>query len=70
MTFIEALELARQRTKRLWCDLTHGGGTVTRDPAGRINWQCARCGRWSDPVPLDVEDATIDYMIKQEETCA
>ncbi len=26
------------------CDLIHGGG--------RINWQCAKYGRWSDnPVP-------------------
>lgn len=39
--------------KSLWCDLTHGGGTIQRDELGRINWRCAKCGRWSDfPVPL------------------
>ena len=36
--------------KRIWCSWMHGGGTVKRDPLGRINWQCAKCGRWCDPV--------------------
>lgn len=42
--------------KRLWCQWTHGGGTIERDDMGRINWRCAKCGRWSDkPVPLEDE---------------
>lgn len=45
--------------KKLWCDLFHGGGHVTRDPTGCINWQCARCGRWADPVPLEDEAAAV-----------
>ena len=36
--------------KRIWCSWMHGGGTVKRDPLGRINWQCAKCGRWCDPL--------------------
>ena len=34
--------------KRWWCNWTHGGGAITRDPEGRINWKCSKCGRWSD----------------------
>lgn len=40
--------------KRWWCGLTHGGGVITRDPVGRINWQCSKCGRWSDPIPWEL----------------
>lgn len=51
---------------RVWCDITHGGGRIERDSHGRINWRCARCGRWSDhPVPLKDERAT-DYGLSIE----
>ena len=47
--------------RKLWCNLTHGGGRIERDDHGRINWRCAKCGRWSDnPVPLTHEAAMID----------
>lgn len=35
----------------LWCEWTHGGGWIMRDPSGRVNWQCQKCGRWAEPVP-------------------
>lgn len=41
--------------KLFLCSWFHGGGSIKRDQLGRINWQCAKCGRWADPVPLDVE---------------
>lgn len=43
-----------------WCSFTHGGGHIERDPLGRVNWQCNKCGRWADPVPLVDEAALID----------
>lgn len=47
--------------KKQWCAWTHGGGRIDRDPAGRINWQCSRCGRWSDyPVSRHDERRVID----------
>jgi hypothetical protein len=40
----------------IWCDWTHGGGSVERDELGRINWQCRKCKRWGKhPVPLRSE---------------
>ena len=33
-----------------WCNWTHGGGHIERDPTGRVNWQCNKCGRWAEPV--------------------
>jgi hypothetical protein len=46
---------------RSWCRIAHRGGMVTRDPEGRINWQCSTCGRWSDlPVPLHEERRVVD----------
>jgi len=45
---------------RLICEWFHGGGSVTRDSNGRINWQCHRCGRWSAPVSHKEEAAMID----------
>lgn len=46
----------------LWCEWTHGGGHIERDPSGRVNWQCNRCGRWAQPVPIEDENArtTLD----------
>lgn len=41
--------------KNLICSWFHGGGDIKRDELGRINWQCRKCGRWGDPVPLEVE---------------
>jgi len=46
-----------------WCDWFHGGGIIKRDSADRINWQCAKCGRWADPVPVDVERMVVDQDI-------
>lgn len=45
---------------RLICEWFHGGGSVTRDSNGRINWQCHRCGRWSAPVSHKEEAVMID----------
>lgn len=51
--------------KKLICDFFHGGGTIRRDWYGRINWQCDKCGRWSDhPVPRDEERRFIDATIE------
>jgi hypothetical protein len=44
----------------LWCSWTHGGGHIERDPLGRVNWQCNKCGRWADPVSLADERAMTD----------
>lgn len=46
--------------RELWCELAHAGGRVQRDPAGRINWQCSTCGRWSVPVPLEDERRAVE----------
>ena len=47
-----------------WCAWTHGGGHILRDPSGRVNWQCAKCGRWADPVPLEDERRVVDGDIR------
>ncbi len=47
-----------------WCSLTHGGGFILRDPLGRINWQCKKCGRWANPVPLNDEKRVVDAALK------
>ena len=52
----------------IWCELTHGGGRILRDPSGRINWQCEKCGRWSDPVPAEDEHA-VTRSAMAERTC-
>lgn len=44
----------------LWCSWTHGGGHILRDTAGRVNWQCAKCGRWAEPVSEADEKAATD----------
>lgn len=54
----------------LWCDFTHGGGWVMRDPLGRINWQCCKCGRWSTPVPPENERKATDYAIQERRRTA
>ena len=34
---------------KLWCGWFHGGGQIKRHYyTDRINWQCSKCGRWSD----------------------
>jgi hypothetical protein len=43
-----------------WCRLTHGGGHILRDPSDRVNWQCAKCGRWAEPVGEADEKAVTD----------
>lgn len=59
----ERLHLIWAGLADLWCDWTHGGGHILRDPLGRVNWQCARCGRWADPVPRAVETEIIDKLL-------
>ena len=52
--------------KKAWCGVAHGGGRIDRDSLGRINWQCARCGRWSDyPVDRNDERREVDRHIEQ-----
>lgn len=52
--------MTRDILKNLWCEWTHGGGHIERDPLGQINWQCAKCGRWSDhPVPVQTERQVV-----------
>lgn len=46
-----------------WCNLTHGGGHIERDPSGRVNWQCNKCGRWAQPVPEQEELSVVDMEI-------
>ena len=45
----------RERLRRFWCSYFHGGGDITRDPEGYINWRCRKCGRWADLVLLKDE---------------
>lgn len=49
-----------------WCAWTHGGGRIERDPSGRINWQCSRCGRWDEPVSLEQERRLVDSHLLKE----
>lgn len=49
----------------LWCEWTHGGGWVMRDPAGRVNWQCHKCGRWAEPVNAEDERLAIDEALNR-----
>lgn len=52
--------------RALWCGWTHGGGRIERDPLGRINWRCAKCGRWSDnPVPIAEERRMTDEALAE-----
>ena len=46
--------------KQVLCSWTHGGGHIKRDSQSRINWQCQKCGRWADPVPLKQEQRMTD----------
>jgi hypothetical protein len=43
----------------LWCEWTHGGGWIMRDPAGHVNWQCQKCGRWAEPVSERDEELAL-----------
>jgi hypothetical protein len=56
----DVIRMAREA----WCSWTHGGGDIKRDSVGRINWQCRRCGRWADPVPLTEEAAMTASAIR------
>jgi hypothetical protein len=55
----------KTKLKRWWCDLTHLTIKITRDPEGRINWQCSKCGLWGDHIPLSKESLTIDAEIRK-----
>lgn len=57
----------KAKLKSWWCGLTHGGGVITRDPVGRINWQCRKCGRWSDIGLSDLERFAIETALKARE---
>lgn len=48
----------------LWCSWTHGGGIILRDPSGRVNWQCNKCGRWAEPVSEADERRLTDSAIR------
>jgi hypothetical protein len=52
--------------KTFWCSWFHGGGDIKRDQQDRINWQCRKCGRWADPVPLKEEAAVIEQALKEK----
>lgn len=51
--------------RQLWCSWTHGGGKIKHDSLGRINWQCSKCGRWADGVPLKLEKELLDRQLKE-----
>jgi hypothetical protein len=46
-----------------WCDWFHGGGTIKRDPYGRVNWQC---GRWGEPVDKQTERLVTDAALREK----
>lgn len=50
-----AISLIWEGLRAEWCSLTHGGGHILRDPLDRVNWQCAKCGRWAEPVSPEDE---------------
>lgn len=51
---------------KIWCSWTHGGGDITRDEQGRINWRCRKCGRWSDyPVSHEEERRVSEREMRQ-----
>lgn len=49
-----------------WCQYTHGGGYIMRDPSGRVNWQCAKCARWAVPVSESDEYALIVSDVREK----
>lgn len=51
--------------RNMWCDWTHGGGRIKRDPYKRVNWQCDKCGRWAEPVDLQVERMIVERDIRE-----
>lgn len=56
----------REWLSRTWCAWMHGGGQIERDAHGRIDWRCARCGRWSGkPVPLTDEQKVVDRNVAE-----
>jgi len=60
------------KLKTFWCNLFHGGGKIKRDCYGRINWQCTKCLRWSDPVDSQTErlitEEAIEAKLKEKNT--
>jgi hypothetical protein len=54
---MNAAEIAAKLTK-LWCGWFHGGGHIMRDSQDRLNWRCAKCGRWGDD-PVSHEEAAV-----------
>ena len=60
----EGPSIKHSKLNTLWCDLFHGGGQIKRDDDGRINWQCNKCLRWSDPVDTMTERLITDAAIK------
>lgn len=60
----EALRQISRGIAAEWCSWTHGGGRIERDPSGRVNWQCSKCGRWAEPVSHADEANLLDRRIK------
>ena len=50
------------------CSWLHGGGDIKRDSQGRINWQCRKCGRWSDAIPIADENYLVEKELKRKES--
>ena len=48
-----------ERIKYEWCRMFHVSGYIIQDPTGQLNWQCAKCGRWANPIPSGDEYAVI-----------
>jgi len=51
----------------IWCELFHRGGDIKRDSEGRINWQCAKCGRWGTSVTDLEEDELLSQYLADKE---
>ena len=52
-----------------WCSFTHGGGKIMRDPSGRVNWQCCKCGRWAEPVSEGDEADLLRHHMERHDEC-
>ena len=44
----DLLEEAADALEKWWCDWFHNGQVKRHYYTDRINWQCGKCGRWSD----------------------
>jgi hypothetical protein len=44
----DLLEEAADALEKWWCDWFHSGQIKRHYYTDLINWQCSKCGRWSD----------------------